>query len=422
MHHIRISRNSAEFCTTSNDAPRTQQYYSRALFEANMDAIVITDTSGIITDINQQMIALTGYSRSELLGSNWFSFCPDAVAASVAFGQALTEDRVSGVELLVKSCDGVETTVFYNAAPIYGDSTDLVGVFATLRDATELNHMKLELETKSQEVARAEQMKSNFLATMSHELRTPLTAILGFSEALLCGILGNIGDNQKEYIQDIHSSGRHLLNLINDILDLAKIDAGLMPLRLESANLTDVLSYSVKHNFDQLDAARLEMAIDDGGVPIVAQLDLRKTQRIIEHMLSNAAKFSAPNGNVRIHACRVARSSVGKLSSHRAVYGHPLPASDVAEFLQLTVNDDGVGIAEESLPKVYDRFTQVDSGLERQFEGAGLGVTMVQHLAAMHGGTTAIASLPGAGTNFAVWLPIHPADIHFMGSGHTRSQ
>jgi signal transduction histidine kinase len=322
----------------------------------------------------------------------------------------LTEDRASAVDLVVKSCKGTETLLSYNAAAIYDDRTNVIGVFATLGEATEVVQLKRELDSKSREVERADQMKSDFLATMSHELRTPLTAILGFSEALLFGLSGNITDEQREYIQNIHNSGRHLLDMITDILDLAKIDAGLMTLRLEKANLRDILLYSVRQNFDQLDAARIEIAIEDEAKPLVGQLDLLKTQKLIGHMLSNAAKFSAPNGNVRIHACRVLRSAVGQISFKGAMFGHALPPGDCAEFIQLSIADTGIGIAEESLPKVYDRFTQVESGLDRRFDGAGIGISMVQHLAQLQGGTTAIASQLGAGTCFTVWLPCPPSE------------
>ena len=410
MHHIRISTIAGGFHAAPNGLSRLQRNCNRALFEANSDAIVVTDTDGIITDANQKMAEITGRSRAELLGSNWFYFCPDAVAASVAFGQALTEDRASAVDLVVKSCKGTETLLSYNAAAIYDDRTNVIGVFATLGEATEVVQLKRELDSKSREVERADQMKSDFLATMSHELRTPLTAILGFSEALLFGLSGNITDEQREYIQNIHNSGRHLLDMITDILDLAKIDAGLMTLRLEKANLRDILLYSVRQNFDQLDAARIEIAIEDEAKPLVGQLDLLKTQKLIGHMLSNAAKFSAPNGNVRIHACRVLRSAVGQISFKGAMFGHALPPGDCAEFIQLSITDTGIGIAEESLPKVYDRFTQVESGLDRRFDGAGIGISMVQHLAQLQGGTTAIASQLGAGTCFTVWLPCPPSE------------
>lgn len=408
MHHIRISQSATNSRAMSSSAQHAQQYYSCALFEANIDAIVVTDTEGVITDVNQQMVEMTGYGKSELIGTNWLYFCPDAVSASVAFGRALTEDRVADVQLIVKSCKGADTSVTYTAAPIYDGDNNLVGVFATLRDATELFRMKQELELKTKEADSADQMKSDFLATMSHELRTPLTAILGFSEALLCGLLGDFGDGQKEYIQDIHDSGQHLLELISDILDLAKIDAGMMHLHLENADLKDVLATSVFHATRQVPGPPIKVEIDEENGPIISQLDLRKTHKIVEHMLSNAVKFSAPEGNVLIQACRVSRSAVGKFENKGTVFGHPLPTSDYSEFIQLVVQDCGIGIARDNLPKVYDLFTQIDSGLERRFEGVGLGISMIQRLAELHGGTTAIASHEGGGTVFAVWLPICP--------------
>ena len=406
MQHIRISNSGTDFRAAHNDTQHAQQYYSRALFEASVDAIVITDTQGNITDVNQQMVDISGCARSQLIGTSWFCFCPDATAATAAFGRALTEDRVSNTALTLKSCDGTETPIAYNAAPIYDHQTNLVGVFATLRDATELNQMRQALKAKQVDVDQANKMKSDFLATMSHELRTPLTAILGFSEALVYGVLGTLHDGQKEYVQNIHKSGQHLLNLVSDILDLAKMNAGMMDVNFETANIADVLVQSVTRNTRQLATQGIALQLDAGPDPLVAQIDLRKTQKIIDHMLSNAVKFSAPNGDVRIQACRVPRSSVGKLGTAGALFGVPLVASDCDEFIQLTIHDNGVGMAEESLSKAYELFTQADSGLNRPFEGAGLGVSMVQRLAELHGGTSAIASAQGEGTSFAVWLPV----------------
>ncbi len=411
MHHIRISDTAAISRAKSNGASPRQQYYSRALFETNVDAIMVTNTQGVIIDVNQQAVELTGCTRSELIGSSWFSFCPDAVAASVAFGQALTEDRVSNVELVIKSCKGTETPVTYNAAPVYDSGTNLVGVFATLRDVTELKRLEQELEAKQIEVERASEMKSDFLATISHELRTPLTAILGFSEALLCGILGTIAEGQKEYVQDIHDSGLHLLALIDDILDLAKINAGMMELQLETADLVTVLAQSVSRYTRQTVAQNIDVQFDADTSSLIAQLDLRKTQKIIDHMLSNAVKFSNPSGHVRIQACRVPRSAVGQLSTCGSVYTVPLQASDCDEFVQLTIHDKGIGISDKNLPQAYELFTQIDGGLHRRYEGSGLGVSMVQRLAELHGGTSAIASQHGAGTSFAVWLPVREGPL-----------
>ena len=409
MHHIRISDSASRFHVVPQDALHAQPYYSRALFEANSDAIVVTDIQGIISDVNEEMIQISGCTRSELIGSNWFDLIPNTVRAGIEYARALTEGRASNVELEIKSRSGDDTAVIYNAAPIFDHQTNPVGVFATLRNATDLKRMRYDLEAKNAEVSRANQIKADFLANMSHELRTPLTAILGFSEALLCGILGDIGEGQKEYIQDIHDSGQHLLELITDILDLAQIDAGMMPLQMETADLKQVLAHSITHSKRQLDAPDIKLEIDEGCGTSVIQLDLRKTQKIVEHMVSNAVKFSAPDGDVRIHACRVPRSAVGQIAGDKPQFGFTLPASDHSEFIQLTVHDSGIGINAQNLPKVFQVFSQIDSGLERRFEGVGLGACLVHKLAELHEGTTAVASLEGEGTSFAVWLPVRAA-------------
>lgn len=406
MHHIRVGDCASRFHIVPQGAVHRQPYYSRELFEANSDAIVVTDAHGIISDVNEEMVRISGITRSELIGSNWFDLIPNTVRAGIEYARALTEGRASNVELVIKSRSGDDTSVIYNAAPIFDHQTNPVGVFATLRDATDLMRMRHDLEEKNAEVSRANQMKADFLANMSHELRTPLTAILGFSEALLCGVLGDIGQGQTEYIQDIHNSGQHLLELITDILDLAQIDAGMMPLHLETADLKLVLAHSVTQLRQQLDAPHIKLEIDEECGPSAIQLDLRKTQKIIEHIVSNAVKFSAPDGDIRVHACHVPRSAVGQIAGDKPQFAFTLPASDHSEFIQLTVHDSGVGIAARNLPKVFQIFNQVDRGLERLFEGVGLGASMVQRLAELQEGTTAIASVEGEGTSFAVWLPV----------------
>ena len=406
MHHSRISDSVSDIRATPKTAAHAQQYRGRTLIEANSDAVFITDTNGIISDVNEQMALMVGRTRSELIGSPCAAFFTDVVAAGLAFGRVLTEDRVANIELTVFSADASETAVLFNAATIYDRRKNLVGIFATVRDATEIKRMEQALVTKTNELACADKMKSEFLATMSHELRTPLTAILGFSEALLYGLLGNVTNAQKEYIQDIYDSGQHLLGSITDILDLSKIDAGLMDLHFETADLKDILSRSVSDVAGHFSQPRVEIDVDGGTSPFLAQLDLRNTKKIVDHMLSNAVKFSAPNGNVRIQAQRVPRSLVGQLEGKGPVYGFPLAASAYSEFLQLTVHDNGMGISPQDLPNVFQLFNQLDSGLERQFEGAGLGASMVQRLAALHEGTVAIASQEGKGTSFAVWLPL----------------
>ena len=224
---------------------RDQQYYTRSLIESNIDALMMTDPQGRISDVNQQMIKLTGRSRAELIGQPSKTFFTDPVCAEAAITRVLAEDTVTDYELTVRAKNGVETVVSYNAATFHDRDHNLRGVFMAARDATERKHFEHTLLEKNIELQHASRMKSEFLATMSHELRTPLNAIIGFSEALGDGLMGPMNPSQQEYIGDIFTSGQHLLSLINDILDLSKVEAGMMALELEPVDVRELLAGSL---------------------------------------------------------------------------------------------------------------------------------------------------------------------------------
>ncbi|RYG09670.1 MAG: PAS domain-containing sensor histidine kinase, partial [Burkholderiales bacterium] len=203
---------------------RDQQFYTRSLIESNIDALMMTDPQGFISDVNQQMMTLTGRTRDELIGAHCKKFFTDPARAEAAIKRVLTENKVSNYELTVRAQNGEETVVSYNAATFQDRDRKLQGVFAAARDVTERKRFERALQEKNLELEHASSMKSEFLATMSHELRTPLNAIIGFSEALKDGLMGPLSGTQQEYIGDIFTSGQHLLSLINDILDLSKVE------------------------------------------------------------------------------------------------------------------------------------------------------------------------------------------------------
>ena len=241
---------------------------------------------------------------------------------------------------------------------------------------------------------------------MSHELRTPLNAIIGFSEALKDGLVGEMSDIQNEYIGDIFSSGQHLLSLINDILDLSKVEAGMMALDLEAVDLNSVLSNSLSIVREKAAAQRIGLELEIGEDLGVPQLDMRKIKQIVYNLLSNAVKFSANGGRVVLRARRVQRATVGTLEGTWPVYSFPLADNEYNEFVEICVCDRGVGISKENMTKLFQAFSQIDSSLARKFEGTGLGLAMVKQLAELHGGAVAVASAEGEGACFAAWLPL----------------
>jgi PAS domain S-box-containing protein len=385
---------------------RDQQFYTRSLIESNIDALMTTDPKGIISDVNQQMIALTGRTRDELIGAPCKNFFTDPDRAEAAIQRVLTENKLSDYELTVRSKTGEETVVSYNAATFHDRDNNLVGVFAAARDITDRQRFERTLQQKNIELEHATRMKSEFLATMSHELRTPLNAIIGFSEALKDGLVGEMSESQHEYIGDIFASGQHLLSLINDILDLSKVEAGMMALELEVVELGGLLSNSLSIIRKRAAAQQISLELETAenlGSPL---LDLRKTKQIMYNLLSNAVKFSGSGGRITLSARRVPRSDVGRLAGAWAVHNFPTPQNEYGEFIEITVTDSGIGISEADMAKLFQAFSQIDSSLSRKFTGTGLGLAMVKELAELHGGSVAVASAAGEGARFAVWLPL----------------
>jgi PAS domain S-box-containing protein len=385
---------------------RDQQFYTRSLIESNIDALMTTDPRGIITDVNKQMEALTGCTRDELIGAPFKNYFTDSARAEAGIKRVLTEGKVTNYELTARARDGTLTVVSYNATTFHDRDRSLQGVFAAARDVTELKRFEHRLRQKNVELEEASRMKSEFLANMSHELRTPLNSIIGFSEVLQDGLMGEMTDQQRTGIGNIFSSGKHLLSLINDILDLSKVEAGKMTLDLEPVQVSSLLANSLSIIRERTATRHIRLDMESVDEPECIQADARKVKQIAYNLLSNAVKFTNEGGRVVVQAGRVPRLEVGRLAGRWTGRAFPLAASEFAEFLKISVTDNGIGISPDGLERLFKPFSQIDTGLARKFEGTGLGLAMVKLLSELHGGTVAVESAVGEGSCFTVWLPL----------------
>ncbi len=266
-----------------------------------------------------------------------------------------------------------------------------------------------DVQRKNAELERANRMKSEFLANMSHELRTPLNAIIGFSEIMKDGLTGPMTAEQVEYVGDIHTSGKHLLSLINDILDLSKVEAGHVPLELELADPAQLATSAMSVLRERASSARVRFTCvyppDLGRL----QIDLRKAKQIVYNLVSNALKFTHEGGMVGLSLDCVAAAQVRAIQPSPDTRVFPPAPGPCPHYLEIRVSDSGIGISPDNLKKLFQAFVQIDSSLSRQYAGTGLGLTMVRRLAELHGGGLMVQSREGAGSVFTVWLPWHEA-------------
>ncbi|MFA5315938.1 MAG: ATP-binding protein [Dehalococcoidales bacterium] len=243
-----------------------------------------------------------------------------------------------------------------------------------------------ELIEKGKALETASHFKSRFLANMSHELRTPLNAVIGFSELMLDGTLGKTNDTQQQCLVDIHNSGQHLLALINDVLDLSRIEAGRLEMNLEKLDLAEVISEVVPTIKPMLDKNDLKLNISlEPGLPAVSA-DRNRLKQIIINLMSNAIKFTLPGGRITIKATRR------------------------DDWCRVSVIDNGIGIRQEDQARVFEAFTQLDTHPEGRKEGTGLGLTITRHFVEMGSGRLWLASEYGKGSNFTFTLPVATAE------------
>src|SRR6267378_4465503 len=265
---------------------RDQQFYTRSLIESNIDALMTTDPAGIITDVNKQMEALTGCTRDELIGAPFKGYFTDPERAEAAIKLVLSEKKVTNYELTARARDDKETVVSYNATTFYDRDRTLQGVFAAARDITErkrldqvLQEKNVELESARSVAEKANLAKSEFLSSMSHELRSPLNAILGFAQ-LMDSDATPATASQKASIDEILRAGWYLLELINEILDLAQIESGKLSLSPEPTSLAEVIAECQAMIESQAQARGISMTFPTFDVPCFVAADRTRLKQV----------------------------------------------------------------------------------------------------------------------------------------------
>jgi len=370
---------------------RDQQFYTRSLIESNMDALMTTDPAGIITDVNKQMEALTGCTRDELIGAPFKNYFTDPERAEAGIKQMLREKKLTNYELTACARDGKTTVVSYNATTFYDRDRKLQGVFAAARDVTERKRLDQELQEQNVELKRARATaekanlaKSDFLSSMSHELRSPLNAILGFAQ-LINSDSPPPTPSQAASIDQILHAGWYLLELINEILDLAQIESGRLALSLEPTSLAEVMLECQAMIEPQGQKRGMKMTFPQFERPCFVGADRTRLKQVLINLLSNAIKYNLPKGTVVVDVVRVKNSP---------------------DRVRVSVKDTGAGLPPDMLRQLFQPFNRL--GQERSTEeGTGIGLVMSKRLVELMGGEIGVESTVGLGSVF--WFELNAA-------------
>ncbi len=392
---LRARRFREQLLLAKRNAEKSASQYSLSLIEASLDPLVTISSEGKITDMNEATVNITGMAREKLTGTDFFDYFTEPQKAREVYQEVFAKGSVADSPLTLCHKDGKLTDVLFNGSVYKDDEGNVLGVVVVARDITDRKRFENELieaknnaERATQKAEEATKLIEAFLANMSHEIRTPMNAIMGFSDLLS---QRKLGEQEKEYVKTIKSAGENLLTIINDILDISKIEAGMM--------IFEKNNFSVKETFKLLNEMLLEKAKGknlellfscDEDVPDVLLGDNTRLTQIIINLTDNAIKFTRNNkrgkGNVQVHAkvCQL---------------------TDENTLLEFSVSDTGIGIPQDKLEHIFERFRQAESHTTRMYGGTGLGLSIVKQLVELQGGTLSVKSELKVGSVFSFRIP-----------------
>jgi PAS domain S-box-containing protein len=371
---------------------KVAQFYTRSLIEANIDILIVTDTKGIITDINRQMCEVIGQSRDAIIGSLFKTHFTDPHHAQEEIDLALTHKTIINEELTLQSHQGKQIAVSCNAQTFHGPHGQAIGVLVTARDVTERKAAEEEraLLLEHEQQARITQVKANeqlqhlndlqknFIATVSHEFRTTLTGIMGFSE-LLQEEREWKTEEVKDYAVDINTDAQRLNRMITSLLDLGQIQSGKMVLHLEQVEINALLKEVVEH---MNVTTHQTILFHQDASPLFIEGDRDKLIQVMTNLVSNAVKYSPKGGDILVTSQR---------ESHDA---------------HVCIEDQGIGIPADALERIFVPYNRIDSDTTRYIQGTGLGLAIVHEIITMHGGRVWAESTLGQGSRFNFTLPL----------------
>jgi PAS domain S-box-containing protein len=359
----------------------------RSIFDNAIDGIYRSSPAGRQLRANPALVRLNGYaSEAEMLRSvndiaaEWYV----EPGRRAEFMRLLNEEgQVENFESEIYRHKTRERIwVSENARLVRDGAGRTLFYEGTVRDITELKQAGEELDIARKEAEAANSAKSQLLANVSHELRTPLNAILGFSEILAGEMLGPLGERYRDYAKDIHDSGLHLLSIIDDLLDLSKIEAGRLNLNEDIVDVVELFDTVSRFVRERASSAGLTMSIDLPADMPAVKADRRALRQVLLNLLSNSVKFTPAGGHIALEAMRDSAGGIG-----------------------FRVRDTGIGIAAGDIPRAMEPFGLIDSSLSRKYTGTGLGLPITRALVELHRGRFELTSEPGIGTTATVYLP-----------------